>query len=73
MTPETYLGYKRGDAYTKEIRIIIPHESSVYQYFGMLAPNEVGLKGEWTVEGEYIRSNSDESTLSLNLKRTGST
>lgn len=67
MTPETYLGYKRAAAYTSENKII-PGRSEIYHYYGMLGSDQVGIKGEWTVEEEYIRSNSGQSTLSLNFE-----
>lgn len=67
MTPETYLGFKRAASYTPEIRLV-PNQAANYQYAGPLGSNQVGLKGDWTVQEEYILSNSDESTLSLNFK-----
>lgn len=67
MTPETYLGYKRASAYISQIHLV-PDKKMNYQYTDTLMPNETGLYGEWTVTGEYIESESDDSTLSLNFK-----
>lgn len=67
MTPETYLGYKRAAAYTQENKIV-PGRSEMYHYSAKLSHNQVGIEGDWTVEGEYIRSNSNQSTLSLNFE-----
>lgn len=67
MTPETYLGYKRASAYLPGLRVI-PGKAAVYDYASTLNPNQVGLKGAWTVEPEYVLSNSDDSTLNLNFE-----
>lgn len=67
MTPETYLGYKRADAYTSDIHII-PNERAHYDYQNVLKPNEVGLKGEWTIDAEYMTSDSDDAQLNLNFQ-----
>lgn len=67
MTPETYLGYKRAAAYISENKIV-QNRSAIYKYSETLGSDQVGLKGDWTVEDEYIRSNSNESTLSLNFE-----
>ena len=67
ITPETYLGYKRASSYSSQIQIV-RNQKTTYQYTDSLKPNEVGLKGEWTVEAESINSNSTSSTLSLNFK-----
>lgn len=67
MTPETYLGYKRANAYTSEINVL-PDQSVSYNYQNALGSNEVGLKGPWTIGEEFITSDSDHSELSLNFK-----
>jgi cytochrome c biogenesis protein CcdA/thiol-disulfide isomerase/thioredoxin len=67
MTPETYLGYQRAEAYSPEIHLV-RNERASYNYQGSLPLNGVGLRGEWTVRAESITSDSDESELSLNFK-----
>jgi cytochrome c biogenesis protein CcdA/thiol-disulfide isomerase/thioredoxin len=67
ITPETYLGYKRAKAYAPEIRIV-RNEMAYYNYQNLLKPNEVGLKGEWTIDAEQITSDSDEAQISLNFQ-----
>lgn len=67
MTPETYLGYERANAYVPEISIIRNKKAS-YRYQGSLKSNEVGLKGEWTIEAQSITSNSNHSQLNLSFK-----
>lgn len=67
ITPETYLGYKRGEAYASEIHIV-RNEMVHYNYQNVLKPNEVGLKGDWTIDAEQITSDSDDAQLSLNFQ-----
>lgn len=67
MTPETYLGYKRAEAYASEIQIV-RNEMVHYNYQNALKPNQVGLKGDWTIGAEQITSSSDDSQLSLNFQ-----
>jgi cytochrome c biogenesis protein CcdA/thiol-disulfide isomerase/thioredoxin len=67
MTPETYLGYKRADAYTPEIHVV-RNEMAHYDYHDALKPNEVGLRGEWTIDAEQITSDSDDAQLNLNFQ-----
>jgi hypothetical protein len=66
MTPETYLGYARGKSYTHQEKIVRDHPN-LYAYTMPLLPDEVGIKGLWTIEGESITSESDSSILSLNF------
>lgn len=67
MTRETYLGHKRAEAYASEIHIV-RNEMAPYNYVNALKPNEVGLKGDWTVDAEQITSDSDDAQLSLNFQ-----
>lgn len=53
LTPETYLGAKRGHP-----RI---------NYSGLLRADEAGLKGSWAIEDEYIEANGDNCYLDLNF------
>ncbi len=65
-TPETYLGNKRGNSYTSENKIK-SNTTVRYTYKEALGTDKVGLKGEWEVKDEYIISQSNESTLTLNF------
>lgn len=67
MTPETYLGYKRGLSYAPENQLK-RDQTAVYSTTSTLAPNEAGLQGDWFVGPESIKSESDTATLSLNFK-----
>lgn len=66
MTPETYLGFERGNSYSSSIKIK-PDEVDNYAFDQALSPDEVGIRGEWQVGGEKITSMSDESILELNF------
>lgn len=69
LTPETYLGFARGDRYVSEISIK-RNVAFDYNYSEKLRDNEVGLKGEWLVVSEKITSMDDASTLDLNFLAT---
>ncbi len=66
LTPETYLGYERAAAYTPEINVI-KDKIAQYDYKNKLDDNEVGLKGSWLVQSQYIQAKSDGALLSLNF------
>jgi len=66
ITPETYLGTDRGRSYTDE-NGIKSDVSAEYNYTGSLKNDQVGLKGKWKVESEFILSESNESYLDLNF------
>jgi cytochrome c biogenesis protein CcdA/thiol-disulfide isomerase/thioredoxin len=53
LTPETYLGKNRGHP--------------LINYTPPLGDNEIGLKGSWTIEDEYILANGDDCYLDLNF------
>lgn len=65
-TPETYLGYDRARSYTSQNKIV-PDFAIKYNFTGLLSTDMVGLKGEWDVKNQYILSQSDESTITLNF------
>jgi thiol-disulfide isomerase/thioredoxin len=67
MTPETYLGYKRAEAYVAENRIVKDAAAS-YGYHQPVGSNEVALQGMWTIGEESILSQSDSSRLTINFK-----
>ncbi len=64
MTPETYLGYSRGRSYLVEIK---PGEIENYDYTEPLGDDQVGLRGSWQVEEEYIAPQGDDCYLTLNF------
>lgn len=66
ISPETYLGTARAEHYTAENRIQ-PNAIADYHYSATLKEDQVGLKGKWKAENEYITSQSDESYLDLNF------
>lgn len=66
LSPETYLGTLRSESYTPEIHLK-SEVAARYEYNRPLASNQVGLKGEWKVEGERITSLSDSSYLDMNF------
>lgn len=66
ITSETYLGYKRANAYSSQLSIV-RNEKAFYREPGHLESNEAGLQGEWTIGDESILSGSDQSALSLNF------
>ncbi len=67
LTPETYLGYQRAVAYTPDIHIV-RNKMAHYDYQDVLKPNELGLKGDWTIDAEHITSDSNNAQLSLNFQ-----
>lgn len=69
LTPETYLGFERGDHYHPSLQVQknIP---ATYKTIGTLGDNEVGLQGIWTIQDDCIISNSNTSTLELNFTAT---
>lgn len=67
ISPETYLGLARGKSYSMSI---IPGKAVDYHYESPLKEDQVGLKGLWKAEEEYIVSESDESTLDYNFLAT---
>lgn len=58
-TPETYLGYSRGEHYT------FPNTSAAYDLEPNLTANSWSLGGQWTVSGEFITSDSDNAKLNI--------
>jgi thiol-disulfide isomerase/thioredoxin len=67
ITPETYLGLDRGHNYQMSIT---PDKSANYRYAGPLGEDQVGLKGNWQAEEQYILATSDTSYLDLNFLAT---
>jgi cytochrome c biogenesis protein CcdA/thiol-disulfide isomerase/thioredoxin len=66
LTPETYLGWKRAEAYVLD-NTLRPNQISDYSFEGKVANDAVALKGKWQVEPEYIQSAAENSSLTLNF------
>lgn len=64
-TPETYLGYERGDKYAAE-NVIQLNENVSYHYTQPLKEDHIGLKGKWLAASQNITSRG-ESELDLNF------
>ena len=66
ITPETYLGFERGDRYQSSLNVQknIP---ATYKISGKLSDDQVGLRGNWTVTSTRAQSNSDSNALELNF------
>lgn len=67
ITPETYLGYSRASAYTWQNEIL-KNTTSIYRFTYPLRDDEVGLKGSWNVQPQYITSEGEDSEIWLNYK-----
>jgi cytochrome c biogenesis protein CcdA/thiol-disulfide isomerase/thioredoxin len=63
LSPETYLGSARGHSYIQEVH---PGEM-VYGYTKPLGDDQVGLKGPWQIEEEYITPKGDDCYLNMNF------
>lgn len=64
ISPETYLGYGRGRSYIVEIK---SGQTALYDYSKSLGDDQLGLKGSWLVEEEYITPQSDDCYLNMNF------
>lgn len=67
ITPETYLGSKRGNSFAMPLN---PGESTYPKLSQEVPKDSVALAGKWDVQPEYIKSLEDGSELSLNFKAT---
>ncbi len=66
ISPETYLGSDRNKSYTSAITLQVG-KTFVYDYSNPLGNDEVGLKGPWQVERDYITAKGDDCYLSFNF------
>lgn len=64
ITPETYLGYARGDQYTNTIQKDV---ETFYQEKEPLQINQIGLRGKWLVSAQNITAMGDDCYLDLNF------
>lgn len=66
ITPETYLGYARSQAFASPESI--RHDvKAQYSYPQSLAPNEWALDGAWIIAGEKIISAEDNSRIKIHF------
>lgn len=63
LTPETYLGYERGERYVNKLKL---DEKADYS-FDQLPNDMVGLKGEWLITNEKNTAEGAMSELDLNF------
>jgi cytochrome c biogenesis protein CcdA/thiol-disulfide isomerase/thioredoxin len=66
LTPETYLGFERGNKYNPSLAIQ-KNKPATYQHVDILGNDQVGLTGLWTVTADSIQSQSDNNSLELNF------
>jgi cytochrome c biogenesis protein CcdA/thiol-disulfide isomerase/thioredoxin len=69
ITPETYLGFERGDRYNPSLQIQ-KDKAALYQSTQPLSDDQVDLKGNWTVAKDHIHSEKDDSEIILNFIAT---
>lgn len=67
ISPETYLGLSRGRSYAMDLQ---NGQTFNYSYTPPLEDDQVGLKGLWRAEDEYIQAKSDNSYLDYNFLAT---
>jgi len=66
LTPETYLGFERGDRYDQSLRIQ-KNQPSMYNFTKPLSNDQIGLRGTWTVTNDCVISEKDNNELTLNF------
>lgn len=66
LTPETYLGYGRADAYTTQ-NAIKADSTQTYTAQSPIENDAVGLNGSWQVHQENIISQADGASIKLNF------
>lgn len=64
ISPEAYLGAARGHSYNISLKA---GETATYASTKPLGDDEVGLRGSWHVEQEYIEAEGDDCYLDLNF------
>lgn len=64
ISPETYLGAARGHSYNIALKV---GETFSYASTTPLGNDEVGLRGSWQVEQEFVEAMGDDSYLDLNF------
>lgn len=66
ITPETYLGFERGDRYHPSLQIQ-KNKPTNYQTTYPLDDDQVGLTGNWTISSDCIKSETSNNALELNF------
>lgn len=66
ITPETYLGFTRGDRYQSSLRIQKDKPSN-YHINYPLGDDQVGLMGNWTITQDCIKSEANNNSVELNF------
>ncbi len=66
LTPETYLGYARADAYTQQNNVQ-PEKEIEFKTVSPIEDDAVGLTGKWLIGKESITSKSNGSSLKINF------
>lgn len=69
LTPETYLGFERGDHYSSSLQIQ-KNKAALYQPIQPLGDDQVGLTGNWIVAEDHIQSKQDNAQIILNFIAT---
>ena len=67
ISPETYLGVSRGNSYSMSITAFATVD---YSYEAPLGNDQVGLRGPWDAEDEYIQAQGNNSYLDYNFLAT---
>lgn len=65
ITPETYLGVDRADRYHPDISL--RKGETTYSYREPLPEDDVGLKGRWRMDRQYIEAKENGARLDLNF------
>ncbi|MBS0616269.1 MAG: cytochrome c biogenesis protein DipZ [Verrucomicrobia bacterium] len=66
ISPETYLGLERGNSYAMHLK----SGENDYAYSPPLGEDEVGLKGPWRSEDQFIEARGDNCYLDYNFLAT---
>lgn len=69
ITPETYLGYERGESYQSDT-LMSALKTKEYSFTPPLKEDYVGLTGPWKIEKQRILAEGDSSALDLNFIAT---
>ena len=65
-TPETYLGYERGQNFSSKENVS-SNSSQTYSFPPKLEQNQWALNGAWTISGEHITADHAGASLKFNF------